>query len=94
MRKRSRFKRATTPNIHLTDRDVATTRALEHHRFLTTDHLMALIESTSRRGITRRLRELLAAGYVDRPKAQMLTMAYAQKRPMVYPSAKLYLGLW
>jgi len=45
---------------------------------------MALTQTVSRQGITRRLRELYDAGYVDRPKAQMLAMAYADKRPMVY----------
>lgn len=84
MPKRSRFKRAKPSNIELTDRDVAIIRALEHHRFLTTDHLMALTDTASRQGITRRLRELFDAGYVDRPKAQMFTMAYSDKRPMVY----------
>ena len=84
MPKRSRFKRAKPSNIELTDRDVSIIRALEHHRFLTTDHLMVLTDTVSRQGITRRLRELFDAGYVDRPKAQILTMAYAEKRPMVY----------
>lgn len=84
MPKRSRFKRSAKPNIQLTDRDVIILRALEHHRFLTTDHLLKLTGTASHQGLTRRLRELFDAGYVDRPRAQMLTMAYADKRPMVY----------
>jgi hypothetical protein len=84
MLKRPRFKRAKPTPIQLTDRDIAIVQVLEHYRFLTTDHLMVLTKTQSRQGITRRLRELYDAGYVDRPKAQMLTMAYAEKRPMVY----------
>ncbi len=82
--KRSRFKRRATGHIELTARDITIIRALEQYRFLTTDHLLALTDGTSRQGLTRRLRELYDACYVDRPKAQMLTMAYADKRPMVY----------
>lgn len=82
--KRSRFRRSRKTNVELTDRDVTIIQALERHRFLTTDHLLALTEGKSRQGLTRRLRELYDAGYVDRPKAQLLAMAYAEKRPMVY----------
>jgi hypothetical protein len=83
-RKRSRFKRSSAPALELTERDVAILQALERYRFLTTEHLQALTVTESRQGLTRRLRELYDARYVDRPRAQMLTMAYAEKRPMVY----------
>ena len=82
--KRSRFRRSKPASMQLTDRDVAILRALEQHRFLTTDHLLALTGGTSRQGITRRLRELFDTKYVDRPRAQMMALAYADKRPMVY----------
>lgn len=82
--KRSRFKRSTATTLQLTDRDVAILRALEQHRFLTTDHLLALTRTSSRQGLTRRLRDLYDAKYIDRPRAQMLSLAYAEKRPMVY----------
>lgn len=82
--KRSRFKRSSAPNLELTDRDVAILKALERYRFLTVEHLQALTATQSRQGLTRRLRELYDAKFVDRPRAQMLTMAYADKRPMVY----------
>lgn len=45
---------------------------------------MALTETTSQQGMNRRLRELFDAKYIDRPKAQMFSLAYADKRPMVY----------
>ncbi len=82
--KRSRFRRAKANTIQLTERDVDILLALEKHRFLTTDHLMVLTGTTSKQGITRRLRELFDAKYVDRPRAQMHAMAYSEKRPMVY----------
>lgn len=83
-RKRSRFKRSQSNNIELTERDINIILALEQHRFLTTDHLLALTDGKSRQGLSRRLRELYDGGYVDRPKTQLLTMAYSEKRPMVY----------
>ncbi len=82
--KRSRFRRSKANSFELTKRDVDILLALEKYRFLTTDHLMALTSTTSKQGITRRLRELFDAKYVDRPRAQMHAMAYSEKRPMVY----------
>ncbi|WP_420860318.1 replication-relaxation family protein [Algirhabdus cladophorae] len=82
--KRSRFRRSKATTIQLTERDVTILKALEQHRFLTTDHLLALTNGTSRQGITRRLRELYDTKYIDRPRAQMMAMAYADKRPMMY----------
>ena len=82
--KRSRFRRSKANTIQLTERDVDILLALEKYRFLTTDHLLVLTGTTSKQGITRRLRELFDAKYVDRPKAQMHAMAYSEKRPMVY----------
>ena len=82
--KRSRFRRSKANSLQLTKRDVDILLALEKHRFLTTDHLMVLTGTTSKQGITRRLRELFDAKYVDRPRAQMHAMAYSEKRPMVY----------
>ena len=82
--KRSRFRRSASDTLALTDRDIDILKALEQHRFLTTDHLLALTGGNSRQGLSRRLRALYDAKYVDRPKAQMLAMSYAEKRPMVY----------
>lgn len=82
--KKSRFRRSTSSAIQLTERDITILLALEQHRFLTTDHLLALTEGSSRQGITRRLRELYDAKFVDRPRAQMMALSYADKRPMVY----------
>ncbi|MEJ8563282.1 replication-relaxation family protein [Yoonia sp. GPGPB17] len=82
--KRSRFRRSKAATIQLTERDITILRALEQHRFLTTDHLLALTGGTSRQGLTRRLRELYDAKYIDRPRAQMMALAYADKRPMIY----------
>ena len=82
--KRSRFRRAKADTLELTDRDVEILLALETHRFLTTDHLLQLTGTTSRPAMNRRLRLLFDAKYIDRPRAQMHAMAYADKRPMVY----------
>lgn len=82
--KRSRFRRAKADTLELTDRDVEILLALETHRFLTTDHLLQLTSTASRPAMNRRLRLLFDAKYIDRPRAQMHAMAYADKRPMVY----------
>lgn len=82
--KRSRFKRTSASSLELTDRDVEILLALEQHRFLTTDHLLQLTGTISRQALNRRLRILFDAKYIDRPRAQMHAMAYADKRPMVY----------
>ena len=83
-KKRSRFRRAKASALDLTDRDIEILLALEKHRFLTTDHLMALTQSVSKQGMNKRLRRLYDAKYLDRPRAQMHAMAYADKRPMIY----------
>lgn len=82
--KRSRFKRAKQANIQLTDRDVYILQALHKYRFLTSVHLMQLTGTASQQAMNRRLRELFDAKYIDRPKAQIYSLAYAEKRPMVY----------
>ena len=82
--KRSRFRRSASDTLVLTERDIDILKALERHRFLTTDHLLVLTGGSSRQGLSRRLRTLYDAKFVDRPKAQLLAMSYAAKRPMVY----------
>lgn len=84
IKKRSRFKRAKQANLQLTDRDVLILQSLHKYRFLTSVHLMQLTETASQQAMNRRLRELFDAKYIDRPKAQMFSLAYAEKRPMVY----------
>lgn len=82
--RKSKFKRNSTGHIELTERDVQILQALHKYRFLTSEHLMKLTETTSQQGMNRRLRVLFDAKYIDRPKAQMHSLAYADKRPMVY----------
>lgn len=82
--RRSKFKRQSTGHIELTERDVTILQSLHKYRFLTSSHLMALTDTISQQGMNRRLRELFDAKYIDRPKAQMHSLAYADKRPMVY----------
>lgn len=70
--------------LQLTQRDKTIIRACYQFRLITTDQLMKLTGTTSRTKLNVRLRELWAAGYIDRPEIQRLVFAYRDKRPMVH----------
>lgn len=70
-------------NLKLTAWDQSVLVALARYRFLTTDH----VENFTRRGrhkTNKRLRELFAADYLQRPEIQKALFAYRDKRHVVH----------
>ncbi len=54
------------------------------HRFLNSDHIVALLEAPGRKVITDRLAKLFHHGYLTRPKAQLKYFGETGSRPLVY----------
>jgi hypothetical protein len=77
--RRARFKRATV-NVSLTERDREIIRHVYRHRFLTSDHIIALVDA-GRPAMLKRLALLYHAGYLDRPRIQVTRLG---NHPMVY----------
>ena len=67
--RKPRFRREGCPNFHFTGRDREIIHQVYRHRFLSSEHITALMEG-GRQGILNRLKLLFHAGYLDRPKAQ------------------------
>ena len=82
--RRPRFRRQPTVGMRLTKRDLAIIRAVAEHRFLNTNHLQAILEVDSRKGLTNRLSLLYHHGYLDRPKNQLEYFERIGSRPLVY----------
>lgn len=58
------------PTFQLTDRDRAILRHVQRHRFLRSDHIVAL-SAGSRQQVLRRLQRLYHGGYLERPRCQI-----------------------
>ncbi|WP_299326408.1 replication-relaxation family protein [Parasphingopyxis sp.] len=71
-------------NIRLTERDKLWIRAVHRFRFITTDQAQLLCGSKSRDKINKRLRQLMAHDYLDRPAIQRAAFGYAKKRHTVH----------
>lgn len=66
-----RYKRSPEiAHLRLTDRDAKILEQVQRHRFLRSDHIVAL-NSGSAQQITRRLQRLFHHGYLDRPRCQI-----------------------
>jgi len=78
--RRARFKRDLSVRYSLTDRDIEIIRLVYSHRFLSSDHILALMKG-SRQGVLRRLNLLYHSGYLDRPKVQLTRIG---NHPMIY----------
>lgn len=66
-----RFKRSPEiPALKLTDRDREILKHVHRHRFLRSDHIVALATG-SRQQVLRRLQRLYHHGYLDRPRCQI-----------------------
>jgi DNA-binding Lrp family transcriptional regulator len=66
-----RFKRSPEiPPLRLTSRDVEILKCLQRHRFLRSDHIVALSDG-SRQQVLRRLQRLFHHGYLERPRCQI-----------------------
>ena len=80
-KRRKQYKReSASVNIRLTQRDIKIIHLVWKYRFINSEHIISLIDG-GEQGINRRLKNLFHAGYLDRPKAQVLKFG---KRPMVY----------
>lgn len=64
-----RFRRVPAA-IRVTERDLEIIRQVYKHRFLTSEHILALVPG-GRNALLRRLGYLFHAGYLDRPRAQL-----------------------
>lgn len=66
-----RFKRSPEiPPLRLTSRDGEILKCLQRHRFLRSDHILALSDG-SRQQVLRRLQRLFHHGYLERPSCQI-----------------------
>jgi len=84
-KRRPRFQRTKAPNIHLTDRDMAIVVHVGRHRFVRSQHLLALVGG-SQQQLIRRLRLLYDNHFLDRPRIQIdrARVGGGGSRPMVY----------
>src|SRR5436305_1684785 len=82
------FRRAAAPRaMQVTDRDLRLVAHVARHRFLTSAQLCAL-DGGSVQNTLRALRALFDHEYLDRPIAQIATMAAAGSQPLVYGLGK------
>lgn len=85
------FERADAPApFTLTQRDMAIVAAVARFRFLSSEQIARLVGG-SHQQILRRLRLLFDHGYLDRPEAQKVQLAYvidSGNRPVVYGLAR------
>ncbi len=78
-----RYKRNAPAPMRLGERDIAILRAVRRYRLLRSTHLAAL-DGGSGQVVVRRLRSLFDHGYLDRPKAQLISVLKRHNEPMVY----------
>src|SRR6478672_670449 len=76
-------RRSDPPAFQLTDRDLAVLANVARHRFVSSEHLVAL-DGGSKQNLLRCLRVLFDHGYLDRPHAQLAHLPIKGPRPMVY----------
>lgn len=82
--RKPRFKREPV-TIRLTERDLEIIRQVYKHRFLTSEHILSLVDG-GKNALQRRLGLLFHAGYLDRPRVQLMR---AGNPPMVYALGNL-----
>lgn len=83
-----RFERRALPApFQLTERDLAILTHVARHRFVSSEHLVAL-DGGSEQNLLRCLRVLFDHGYLDRPYAQLAHLPVSGPRPMVYGLAR------
>ena len=77
-RRTPRFKRVFRKKVIINDRDIQILKKVYQHRFLSSEHIIVLIEG-SQQNIVRRLGLLFHAGYLDRPKEQTGHWVYSKR---------------
>ena len=82
--RRPRFTRKASSPLRLTSDDLAILRAVAHHRFLRSTHLVRLLPHRSAQKIIERLANLYHAGFLDRPRAQINYFASTGSAPIIY----------
>ena len=80
--RKPRFKRAKVRPFAVQERDLDIIKQVHKHRFLSSEHIAALIDGSGQ-GILRRLQLLYHAGYLDRPREQIKPY-HAGSAAMVY----------
>src|SRR5882672_11553735 len=79
-----RFKRAPVVALmQLTDRDLQIIQLVHRHRFLRSQHAVALVGGSSQQ-LLRRLKLLYHHGYLERPRAQIDYYHHGGSRHIVY----------
>ena len=76
--RKPRFKRAKIRPFQVQERDLDIIKVVYKHRFLSSEHITALIDGSGQ-GILRRLQLLYHAGYLDRPKEQVSHWVYSRR---------------
>lgn len=83
-KRRPKYKRTSIPNFFIQPRDIEIIYQVHKHRFLTSEHIKALMPGSDQ-VILRRLHLLYHAGYLDRPREQMqIRPDQSGSAPMVY----------
>jgi hypothetical protein len=80
--RKPRYRRVREIPFRLQERDAEIIQQIYRHRFLTSEHIAALLDG-SQQGILRRLHKLYHAGYLDRPPEQIRPYKSGSD-PMVY----------
>jgi DNA-binding Lrp family transcriptional regulator len=88
-----RFQRAPgTASLTLTERDRHILRLVHRHRFLPSNHIIALVGNNAQ-PVLRRLQRLYHNGYLERPRAQLNYYLEGGSHRMVYGLGKKGLAL-
>src|SRR5260370_13016374 len=77
------YRAETRKPMQLAERDVSLLGHIAQHRFLSSDHLIAL-DGGSPQNVRRCLRALFDHGFVDRPTAQLARLSSDGPSPFVY----------
>ena len=80
-KRRKRFQRDHSVSLKLTERDIEIIKWVYRHRFLSSEHIISVVEG-SRQGLLRRLSLLYHAGYLDRPQRQKVV--FGNNHSLVY----------
>lgn len=82
-KRKTRYKRvAAAKKFEILSRDIEILKHVNRHRFLTSQHITALVDG-SKQNVLRRLNLLYHGEYLDRPREQIKPVFYGN-RPMVY----------
>jgi len=81
IKRKKRFVRDNSVQIQITKRDIEILKLIYTHRLMTSDQIISLA-GKKRKSILKRLHLMFHAGFLDRPKSQLLT--FGNNSPMIY----------